>query len=163
MKAKNLLRMFAMLALASAFPGLALSQALKSAIVGTWSVASVVDQYDSGQKVNNWGTAKGNFFFAPNGRFGQIIIGDAQPAMKTADPRKPDAPVVAYYGSYTVSEGNNTVSFVVEGASYSPRVGGPVTSTVELKGDTMTIVSSPRKDQVGTFRPRLELKRVSGL
>jgi antibiotic biosynthesis monooxygenase (ABM) superfamily enzyme len=53
-KAKNLLRMFAMLALASAFPGLALSQALKTAIVGTWSVASVVDQYDSGQKVNNW-------------------------------------------------------------------------------------------------------------
>jgi hypothetical protein len=83
--------------------------------------------------------------------------------MKTADPRKPDAPVVAYYGSYTVNESNNTVSFVVEAASYSPRVGGPVTSTVELKGDTMTIVSSPRKDQVGTFRPRLELKRVSGL
>ena len=163
MKAKNLLRMLATLALASAFPGLAFSQALKTAIVGTWSVASVVDQYENGKKINNWGTAKGNFFFAPNGRFGQIIIGDAQPGMKTADPRKPDAPVVAYYGTYTVNEGNNTISFMVEAASYSSRVGGPVSSSVELKGDTMTIIGSPRKDQVGTFHPRLELKRVTGL
>ena len=125
------------------------------------TTATVVDQYDSGQKVNNWGTAKGNLFFAPNGRFGQIIIGDAQPSMKTPDPRKPDAPVVAYYGSYTVDEGSKTVSFVIEAASYSARVGVPATSSVE--GDTMTLIGSPRQDQVGTFRPRLELKRVSGM
>jgi hypothetical protein len=163
MKPWNMLRILAILALASALPGSALAQSLKAAIVGSWSVMSVVDQYDSGQKVNNWGTVKGNLYFDAGGRFGQIIVGDAQPALKTPDPRKPDAPLVAYYGSYTVNEASKTVSFNIEAASYSARVGAPFTSTLEVKGQSITLVGSPRKDQVGTFRPVLELKRASNM
>jgi hypothetical protein len=144
-------------------PGIALGQqkSLKDTIIGSWSITAVVDQYQSGKKINNWGTVKGNVSFDAAGRFSQIIIGDAQPAMKTADPRKPDAPVVAYYGSYTVNEGAKTIAGKLDGASYSPRVGSEQTWTVEaIKGDTLTLVGSPRKDQEGTFSPRLELKRA---
>lgn len=145
-------------------PSIAASQqtSLKDTIVGSWSIATVIDQYESGKKLDNWGKGvKGNISLDAGGRFSQIIVGEAQPSMKTPDPRKPDAPVVAYYGTYTVNEGAKTVSFKLEAASYSPRVGTVNTWTVALKGnDAMTIVGSPRKDQEGTFNPRLELKRA---
>jgi hypothetical protein len=144
-------------------PGIAVSQqkSLKDTIVGSWSITSVVDQYESGKKNNPWGAGvKGQLMFDGAGRFSQIIIGEAQPAMKTADPRKPDALVVAYYGSYTVNEGSKTIAQKWDGASYSSRVGSQFTWTVAIKGDTVSLVGSPRKDQEGTFSPHLELKRA---
>lgn len=146
----------------AALPGIAFSQgkSLRDSIIGSWLVTSVVDQYESGRKINNWGEVRGNFNFDPSGRFSQIIIGDPQAAIKTADPRKPDAPVVAFYGSYTVNEANKTVSLKLEGASYSARVGTPMTSTVAINGDVMSLLGSARKDQEGTFTPLVELKRA---
>ena len=58
-------------------------EALRSAIVGTWVLTSVADRYDSGQSVNHWGTVKGTLMFDAGGRFSQIIIGEAQPALKS--------------------------------------------------------------------------------
>src|SRR5204862_2711580 len=130
-------RVVAMVALTFAVPGAALAQSLKTAIVGSWTVVSVVDAYDDGKNVNNWGAVKGNLNFDAGGRFAQIIVGDAQPALKTPDPRKPDAPVVAYYGTYTVNEATNAVAFQGEAATYSARGGAAFTSTIEGKGDTM--------------------------
>jgi len=149
--------------LAFALPAAAMAQSLASAIVGSWAVTTVADQYDNGKSINNWGTVKGNLSFDGNGRFTQILVGDVQSALKGPDPRKPDAPVVAYYGTYTVNEGTKTVSFNIEAAAWSPRAGATNTSNVEIKGDVMTLVGSARQDQVGTFRPRLELKRVPRL
>jgi hypothetical protein len=164
MNRRTVMAVFAVLASAAAvFPQVAYSQSLKDALVGTWSVTSVVDQYESGKKINNWGTVKGNLSFDAAGRFSQIVLGDAQPALKTADPRKPDAPVVAYYGSYVVNEGKKTVTFNLEAASYSARAGAASTSTVEVKGDVMTLIGAARKDQEGTFTPHLVLKRQRGL
>jgi hypothetical protein len=142
------------------FPCIAASQGtLKEAVVGSWSLVSAIDQYEDGKKINNWGAVKGRITFDGAGRFSQIIIGEAQPAMKTADPRKPDAPVVAYFGTYTVDDATKTLSLKLDAASYSARTGTPSTSSIVIKGDTMTLASSPRKDQRGTFRPQLELKR----
>lgn len=144
-------------------PGIASSQPLKQGIVGSWSIVSVVDEYEGGKKVNNWGTPKGNVSLDGSGRFSQIIIGDANPALKTADPRKPDAPVVAYYGTYTVDEVAKSVTFKIEHHSFSGRDGMTFTSQVDLKGDRIVMIGSPRKDQQGTFRPLLELRRASAL
>lgn len=163
MNRRSLINLSAITALGLAvLPGIAVSQqkSLKDTIIGSWSITSVVDQYESGKKIDNWGAVKGNISFDGTGRFTQVIIGDAQPAMKTPDPRKPDAPVVAYYGSYTVNEGNKTITFKVDAASYSPRAASELTATVAIKGDTLSLVASPRKDQEGTFTPRLELKRA---
>jgi hypothetical protein len=143
------------------FTGIAASQQtpLRDAVVGSWSLVSAIDHYDNGKKINNWGAIKGRITFDREGRFSQIIIGEAQPAMKTTDPRKPDAPLVAYYGTYTVDDAARSVTLKLEAASYSARAGTPSTATVTIKGDAMTMVSSPRKDQHGTFTPNLELKR----
>jgi hypothetical protein len=150
-------------ALACALPAAAFAQSLASAIVGSWAVTTVADQYDNGKNINNWGTVRGNLSFDANGRFMQILVGDVQSGLKGPDPRRPDAPVVAYYGTYSVNEAAKSVTFNIEAASWSPRAGASNTSSVELNGDVMTLVGSARKDQIGTFRPRVELKRVPRL
>jgi len=163
MNRRSLITLSAIAALGLAvLPGIAVSQqkSLKDAIVGSWSITSVIDQYENGKKNNPWGAVKSQFVFDGAGRFTQIIIGEAQPAMKTADTRKPDALIVAYYGSYTVNEGNKTIAIKIDGASYSPSVGTTRTWTVAINGDTVSLVGSPRKDQEGTFSPHLELKRA---
>ena len=150
------------------FVGVALSsvavaqqKSLKDAIVGSWLITSVFDQYENGKKNNPWGAGvKGTFVFDGVGRFAQLIIGEPQPAMKTPDPRKPDALVVAYYGSYTVDEGKKTIVQKVDGGSYSARAGTQQSYTVTLKGDTASLVGSSRKDQEGAFSPHIELKRA---
>jgi hypothetical protein len=164
MNRRSLISLSAIAALGLAvLPGSAVSQQkpLKDAIVGSWSITSVFDQYENGKKNNPWGAVKSQFVFDGAGRYTQIIIGEAQPAMKTANPRKPDAPVVAQYGSYTVNESNKTIAMKTDGAAYSPRAGTQGTYTVvAINGDTMSLVGSPRKDQIGTFSPHLELKRA---
>ena len=145
-------------------PGIAIAQqkSLKDAIVGSWLITSIFDQYENGKKSNPWGAGlKGTLVFDGAGRSTQIIIGEAQPAMKTPDVRKPDALTVAYYGSYTVNEGAKTVAVKIDAAAYSGRTGTQVSWTVvAISGDTMSLVGSPRKDQEGSFSPHLELKRA---
>ena len=80
--------------------------------------------------------------------------------MKTNDPRRPDAPIVVLFGTYTVNEADKTVATHVEGASFSPRIGTKFTETMTINGDTLISLGSPRKDQRGTFSPRGELKRL---
>jgi hypothetical protein len=136
------------------------AQALKESLVGAWVITEVSDNYLNGEKRDNWGKpVTGQLMFDRNGRFTQTLIGPPVAAMKTDDPRKPDAFIVSFYGTYTVDEQAKTVSTKIEGASYSGRKGTTFTSTVQLSGDKLTLVGSERKDQHGTFKPVIELKR----
>ena len=140
--------------------GSANAQNLKESIVGTWVITEVSDNYTNGEKRDNWGKpVTGQYMFDRNGRFSQTLIGPPIPEMKTDDPRKPDAFVVTFYGSYTVDEQAKTLSTKLESASYSARRGTTFTSTVQLSGDKLTLIGSERKDQHGTFKPTIELKR----
>jgi Lipocalin-like domain len=133
---------------------------LKEAIVGPWVITSVFDEYQSGEKRDNWGgPVTGQLTFGRTGRFSTIIIGPSDALMKTDDPRKPDALIVAYYGSYTVDEAGKKINGKIEGASYSPRVNMDTTWTVQGSDDKLTLIGSPRRDQHGTFSPKLEVKR----
>ena len=135
-------------------------KSFKEAIIGPWVITSVFDEYQTGEKKDNWGgPVKGQITFGRTGRFTTIIIGPSAASMKSDDPRKPDALVVAYYGSYTVDEAAKKINGKIEGASYSPRVNMDTTWTVQGSGDKLTLVGSPRKDQHGTFSPKLEVKR----
>ena len=135
-------------------------KSFKEAIIGPWIITSVFDEYQSGEKKDNWGgPVKGQLTFGRTGRFTTIIIGPSAASMKTDDPRKPDALVVAYYGSYTVDETGKKINGKIEGASYSPRVNMDTTWTVQGSGDKLTLIGSPRKDQHGTFSPKLEVRR----
>jgi hypothetical protein len=142
-------------------PAPAQQKSLKDMLTGTWSITSVFDQYENGEKKDNWGGGvKGQFIFGSDGRYSQIIIGAPVASMKSDDPRKPDSPVVVYFGTYTVDEAGKKIVAKAEAAGYSPRIGSPSAFTVSGSGDTLTLVGVTRKDQHGTFTPNLEIKRA---
>jgi len=135
-------------------------KSFKEAIIGPWIITEVFNEYQNGEKKDNWGSpVKGQITFGRTGRFTQIIVGPAVASMKTDDPRKPDAPVVAYYGTYTLDEAGKKVIGKIEAASYSPRANSESIWTVQGSGDKLTLIGSPRKDQHGTFSPKLEVRR----
>lgn len=135
-------------------------KSFKEMIMGDWVLTSVFDQYNNGEKKDNWGGAvAGQLTIGRSGRFSQIIIGAPVAGMKTDDPRKPDAPVVTFYGTYTVDEAAKTITANLERASYSARAGTSQTYKVEGSSDKLTLTGAPRKDQHGTFTPKLEVKR----
>ena len=141
-------------------PAAAQDKNFKEMITGAWVITSVSDNYDNGEKRDNWGSPiSGQLLFDTTGRFTQVIIGPPVAAMKTDDPRKPDAFIVAYYGSYTVDAAAKTITTKLESASYSARKGTTFTSTAQLSSDKLTLIGSQRRDQHGTFKPTLELKR----
>ncbi len=139
---------------------LAQEKNFKEAIIGPWLITAVYDEYQNGEKKDNWGgPVTGQITFGRSGRFTQIIVGPPVASMKTNDPRKPDAPVVAYYGSYTVDETGKKVIGKIEAASFSARANTETVWSVQGSGDALTLIGSPRQDQYGTFSPKLEVKR----
>ena len=135
---------------------------LKDSIVGAWTIVSLTDEYDTGRKIETFGAGlKGRIMFDGAGQFSQIIIGEKQASMKTPDPRRPDALIVAYFGSYSVNEGDKTISMKLERHTNSFRDGSEQKVTVKSStADTLVLVGSPRKDQHGTFSPHFELRRA---
>jgi len=144
----------------SANQATAQDKSFKEAITGAWIVTSVFDQYENGDKKDNWGgKVSGQLTFGRTGRFSQILVGPLVAAMKTDDPRKPDAMTVAYYGTYSVDEAGKKINTKIEAATFSPRAKTDTAWTVKGSGDKLTLVGSPRKDQHGTFTPVLEVTR----
>jgi hypothetical protein len=133
---------------------------MSASLIGPWLITAVFDEYQNGEKKDNWGGAvKGQITFGRTGRFTQIIIGSPVTSAKTDDPRQPDAPIVAYYGSYTVDEAGKKIIGKIEAASYSPRANMETIWTVQGSGDKLTLILSQRKDQHGTFTPKIEVRR----
>ena len=138
-------------------------KSLKESIVGTWSVTAIYDQYEGNQKRNPWGDGmKGTFTFDNNGQFTQIFIGEKQASMKSEDPRRADALVLAFIGTYTVSEEDKVISVRNERATNSIRdTAQQKWKVTAISGDTMSLVGvTPRKDLEGTFVPHVEVKRA---
>jgi hypothetical protein len=141
-------------------PAPAQEKSFKEMIAGAWLVTAVFDEYQNGEKKDNWGgQVKGQITFGRTGRFTTILVGPPVASQKSEDPRKPDANIVAYYGSYSVDEAGKKVVGKIETASFSPRANTETTWTVKGSGDKITLVGSPRKDQHGTFTPNLEVRR----
>jgi hypothetical protein len=65
--------------------------------------------------------------------------------MKTEDPRKPDAMIVAYYGTYSVDEASKKINAKIEAATYSPRANTDTSWTVEGTGEGLTLIGSARQ------------------
>ncbi len=132
---------------------------LKEQVVGTWSIKSVFDQYEDGKKEATFGAAvKGSLSFDGNGQFMWTIIGEKRAEMKTDDPRRPDAFIVAYIGTYAVD--GNVIKMHAERSHYSARDGADMTFKVTGSGDALTLEGSSRKDQKGTFTPQLDVVRA---
>lgn len=68
--------------------------------------------------------------------------------------------MVAYYGTYTVSEADSMLTYTVEHAT-NPSFGGAVRAQkIGFKGDVMTTTGSDIKTPQGTITPVNEWKRA---
>ena len=135
-------------------------KSFKEMVIGAWLITGTKDVGANGEARDVWkGQTSGQITFGRTGRFSQILLGPTVASMKGDDPRKPDRLIVAQYGTYTIDEAGKKINFKLEGAGYSPRANTEGHWTVEGTGDKLTLVGSPRKDNIGTFSPRLEVRR----
>src|SRR3954467_1201917 len=97
----------ALLCLGATFPAAAESS-LKEQLVGSWSLVQNCEEFQDGKKnCSPLGpNLKGLLMFDANSFSFQMIGGDRA---KTADPRTPVGPLVAYFGTYTTNDANKTV------------------------------------------------------
>lgn len=102
-----------------------------------------------GKKVVPW--AKGGLIVDRDGRISFFVLGKDR--SKTDSVRTPAAPMVAYYGTYTVDKTENKFSIKIEGAS-SPAFEGAVREqTVTFKDETMTTAGSKVQTPQGLITP----------
>jgi hypothetical protein len=103
-------------------------KSLKDQLVGTWTLASIVNTDDKGAKSTPW-TARplGAYMFDEAGHFAEMII----------NPDKDNA-TVDYYGTYSVDEGGKTIVLHVIGSSASRFNGTDAKRTVvSISDDSM--------------------------
>ena len=135
MNRRNVLTKFVPLALASALlPSSVVAQqkSIKDQLVGTWIFVSAQDAKPDGSTVDPWGpNSKGSAMYDANGRFTFMIMRSDLPkfasnnrAQASAEEGKAVAQgMIAFYGTYTVNEGDKTLTTRIEGSSYPNLVG----------------------------------------
>ena len=128
---------------------IASAQSLKSKIVGGWTLVEGSEIMADGKKVVPW--AKGSLIIDRDGQISFFVLGKDR--SKTDSVRTPAAPMVAWYGSYTVDETGKKYSAKIEGAS-SPAFEGAVREqTVTFKDNTMTTTGSKVQTPEGLITP----------
>jgi lipocalin-like protein len=129
-----------------------------NALVGTWSIASLVEDHARGKQSQPFGEH-------PNGAisYGQdgtvfVFIATSDRAKSTAPAMQPVGPVVAYYGTYTL-DGTNLTNHV-KGSTYPNFEGTEQKGVVTVSGDHAKLVRTITGG-AETFTSTLELTRVS--
>ena len=139
---------------------LAQQKSLKEQLVGTWTLASVVEVYQDGRRENPWGPAvKGAVSFDGNGKVLLMIIGTDLPA-PSGKPQESSRMVVAYFGTYSVDEAAKTVTYTAERATTPTFDGLARQASVTLNGDELRQTSASIATPQGTMTPNLIFKRA---
>jgi hypothetical protein len=126
------------------------AQNLKEKMIGAWTLESGSENFTDGKKLLPWAT--GNLILDQTGHISVFLMGRDRPTTSPST-RTPVGPAVAYYGTYSVSEADSTVTIKIE-RSLSPSIDGVTrTQKVDFKGDTMTITGSEVKTPEGTMTP----------
>jgi len=146
----SFVKLAAAVAIAAALSVPARAQSLKAKITGAWTLVSGSENYPDGKMNMPWAT--GNLILDPTGHIALFLVGKDQP---TSSPsvRTPVGPLVAYYGTFTVDDANNTMTSKIEHAA-SPLANGTTrVQKVTFDGDTMTWTSSEIKTPEGVMTP----------
>jgi hypothetical protein len=106
---------------------------LKEQLVGTWTLVSSDQVLPDGRKVKQFGgNPKGINVFDPNGRFFLMIASADNSKIASKDPsRKTNSEEVgglmtesiAYYGTYTVNEGERVAILHLEASTFPNQIG----------------------------------------
>jgi hypothetical protein len=133
------------------------AQGLKEKVIGAWTLNDGSELFQDGKKLTPW--VEGNLILDTNGHFSFFVLGKDRIAAND-DVRIPSGPLVAYYGTYTVNDAENMLTYKVEHAA-NPKFDGAIrTQKVTFKGDLMTTTGSDVKTPQGTITPVNEWKKV---
>jgi len=116
------------------FPSQAISRekSLKSQLIGTWTLVSWDQTLADGSKNQRFGSnPKGINTFDAKGNFSLIIMRPDLPKISGGDPEKPTAEeaaaiakgAIAYYGTYTVSESDRSISLKLTATTLANQLG----------------------------------------
>ena len=144
-----------LLCMGVSFP--AAAQGLKEKVMGTWTLESASENFPDGKKLTPW--AKGDLILDSTGHVALFLIGRDRPNTSPSV-RTPVGPAVAYFGTYSVNEADNSVTYKID-YGVSPLFDGAVrTQKVSFTGDTMTMIGSEIKTPEGTMTPVHVWKRA---
>jgi hypothetical protein len=133
------------------------AQSLKEKVMGAWTLEVGSEISKDGKKVIPWET--GSLILDSTGHMSFFVIGKDRPK-GSGDPRIPVGLVVAYYGTYTISEADNLLTYKIEHAANPSFDGAVRTQKVSFKGDIMTTTGSDVKTPQGTITPVNEWKKA---
>jgi hypothetical protein len=142
--------------LRSFFP--ASAQSLKEKVTGTWIFESGSDNFSDGKKLSSW--VAGSLMLDSTGHVALFLIGsDRQKANPNI--RTPVGPVVAFFGTYTIDEAKNMLTFKISYGS-SPLFDGAVrTQEISFRGDIMVLTASAVQTPAGPMTPVNEWKKAN--
>jgi hypothetical protein len=126
------------------------AQSMKDKVMGAWTLVDGSEIFQDGKKATPWET--GSLILDSTGHFSFFVIGKDRPK-GNGDPRNPVGPLVAYYGTYTVSDADGVLTYKVDHATNPTFDGGLRTQKVSFTGDTMTTTGSDVKTPQGTITP----------
>lgn len=131
-------------------------------LVGSWTLESTDDYYEDGHKINRWGAnVTGSAVFDDSGHFNLIIMGDDLP-IKSAAPNFSSKMVIAYFGTYSLDESGNTVTYKIQRSTFPAFDGIDRKVQIQTLTDTeLTQTSAPIKAADGTFTPHQVFKRTN--
>jgi Lipocalin-like domain len=147
-----------LLSLVGTFP--ASAQSLKEQLVGSWSLVQNCEEFQDGKKnCSPLGpNLKGLLMFDANSFSFQMIGADRA---KTNDPRTPVGPLVTYFGTYSTSDADKTLTYHIERSTWPNFEGQDQVRLVTVKGDEMSYKSkAPISSPQGPFVANLEFKRI---
>ena len=129
-------------------------KSLKEQLVGTWSLVSFDSIDASGAKVPNMegSDLKGQLILTADGHLSNQLITQypkiaSSDRMKTtvAEDKAVAHGVLSYFGTYTISEPDKTITINFERSSFPNQVGSNVKRTVTLNGDELKIDNPGRQ------------------
>src|SRR3954464_13839979 len=136
------------------------AESLKEQLVGSWSLVQNCEEFQDGKKnCSPLGpNLKGLLMFDANSFSFQMIGADRA---KTNDPRTPVGPLVAYFGTYSTSDADKTLTYHIERSTWPNFEGQDQVRLVTVKGGEMSYKSkAPISSPQGPFVANLEFKRI---
>jgi Lipocalin-like domain len=123
-------------------------KSLKEQLVGTWMVVSCESTSANGAKQPFCANPNGVLILAASGRYASVIAARGRPKLPSGNRSEVPAEqfkaaalgVAANFGTWSVNEGDKTMTFHYEGALFPNIEGTEVKNTVTLSGDELKVV-----------------------
>ena len=138
------------------------AQSLKDQLVGTWSMDSNVAEYADGKKVSWDPNAKGMLMFDSGGRFTLMLVEVGNRKKVEGNPAaNPVGKMISYFGTYTVSDADKTLTYKIVGASFPSWDGIEQKRSVSVDASKLVIKpSAPIPSAQGPFVPVVTYSRM---